>query len=59
MINGIVLVYEPPEVLRDLLLFAHPVRFCSQWSYVIYMSTRQPSREERVGDLLATRSNLE
>lgn len=59
MINGIVLVYEPPEALRDVLLFATSGALLAAMSYVIYMSTRQPSREERVGDLLATRRSTE
>lgn len=56
LINGIVLTYEPPEVLRDVLLFLTSSALLVAMSYVIYLSMRQPSREERVGVGLAARS---
>ncbi len=55
MINGIVLVYEPPETLRDVILFATSGALLVVMSYVIYLTTRQPPREERVGAALAAR----
>jgi NADH-quinone oxidoreductase subunit H len=48
LINGIVLTYEPPEVLRDVLLFGTSSALLVAMGYVIYMATRQPPREERV-----------
>ena len=56
LINGIVLTYEPPEVLRDVLLFGTSGALLVAMSYAIYMATRQPSREERIAPGLAARS---
>ena len=56
MINGIVLTYKPSEELRDVLLFLTSSALLVAMAYVIYLATRQPSREERVGAMLATRS---
>jgi NADH-quinone oxidoreductase subunit H len=56
MINGIVVTYKPSEELRDVLLFLTSSALVVAMSYVIYMATKQPSREERVGKLLASRS---
>ena len=56
LINGIVLTYEPPEVLRDILLFGTSSALLIAMSYVIYRAMKQPSREQRVGRALAARS---
>jgi NADH-quinone oxidoreductase subunit H len=56
LINGIVLTYEPPEVLRDVLLFASSGALLVVMGYVIYMATRQPPREERIAPGLVARS---
>jgi hypothetical protein len=56
LINGIVLTYEPPEVLRDVLLFGTSGALLVAMSYAIYMATKQPSREERISPGLAARS---
>ena len=56
MINGIILTYKPSEELRDVLLFLTSSALLIAMAYVIYLATRQPSREERVGAMLATRS---
>ncbi len=56
MINGIVLTYKPSEELRDVLLFLTSSALFVAMAYVIYLATRQPSREERVGAMLAARS---
>jgi NADH-quinone oxidoreductase subunit H len=56
MINGIVLVYEPPETVRDILLFATSGALTVAMAYTIYLATKQPSREERVAALVAARS---
>jgi NADH-quinone oxidoreductase subunit H len=56
LINGIVLTYEPPETLRDVLLFGTSGALLVVMSYVIYMATRQPPREERIAPGLAARS---
>jgi NADH-quinone oxidoreductase subunit H len=56
LINGIVLTYEPPEALRDVLLFGTSSALLVVMGYAIYMATKQPPREERVGAGLAARS---
>ena len=56
LINGIVLTYEPPEVLRDVLLFGTSSVLLLAMSYAIYMTTRQPPREERIAPGLVSRS---
>ena len=56
MINGIVVTYKPSEELRDVLLFLTSSALLIAMAYVIYLATRQPSREERVGAMLASRS---
>ncbi len=56
MINGIVLTYKPSEELRDVLLFLTSSALLIAMAYVIYLATRQPPREERVGAMLAARS---
>ena len=56
MVNGIILTYKPSEELRDVLLFLTSSALLMAMAYVIYLATRQPSREERVGAMLATRS---
>jgi NADH-quinone oxidoreductase subunit H len=56
MINGIVLVYEPPEWLRDVLLAGTSGALMVAMSYVIYRATKQPSREERLAGLVPARS---
>ncbi|HLF70770.1 MAG TPA: NADH-quinone oxidoreductase subunit NuoH [Dehalococcoidia bacterium] len=54
--NGIVLMYLDDETVRDIALFLTSSALLVAMSYVIYMATRQPSREERVGTILAARS---
>jgi NADH dehydrogenase len=56
IINGIVLTYRPSEELRDVLLFLTSSALVVAMSYVIYVATRQPSREVRVPATLAPRS---
>jgi NADH-quinone oxidoreductase subunit H len=56
LINGIVLTYDPSETVRDIILFATSSALLVVMAYVIYLATRQPSREERVGAILAARS---
>jgi NADH-quinone oxidoreductase subunit H len=56
MINGIIVTYKPSEELRDVLLFLTSSALVVAMAYVIYLATRQPSREERVGAMLAARS---
>jgi NADH-quinone oxidoreductase subunit H len=57
LINGIVLTYvDDSETVRDILLFATSSALLVAMAWVIYMATRQPSREERVGTVLAPRS---
>ncbi len=56
LVNGIVLTYHPSETLRDVLLFLSSSALLVAMMFVIYLATRQPSREERVGGILATRS---
>jgi hypothetical protein len=56
LINGIVLTYEPPEVLRDILLFGTSSALLVAMSYAIYMATKQPKREDRISPGLAARS---
>jgi NADH-quinone oxidoreductase subunit H len=55
MVNGIILTYKPSEELRDVLLFLTSSALLIAMAFVIYLATRQPSREERVGALLASR----
>ncbi len=59
IINGIVLMYVDSEAARDVLLCITSSSLLIAMSYVIYMATRQPSREERVGAILAARSGVE
>jgi cytochrome c-type biogenesis protein CcmH/NrfF len=56
IINGIVVTYKPSEELRDVLLFLTSSALLVAMAYVIYLATKQPSREERVGAMLAARS---
>ncbi|HWC30586.1 MAG TPA: NADH-quinone oxidoreductase subunit NuoH [Dehalococcoidia bacterium] len=56
MINGIIVTYKPSEELRDVLLFLTSSALLVAMAYVIYLATKQPSREERVGAMLAARS---
>jgi NADH-quinone oxidoreductase subunit H len=56
LINGIVLTYKPSEELRDVLLFVTSSLLLVAMAYVIYLATKQPSREERVSAALAARS---
>jgi hypothetical protein len=49
-------VYEPPEVLRDVLLFATSGALLVAMAYVIYRATRQPPPAVRVSRGLAMRS---
>jgi len=57
MINGIVLLYvDDSSGRRDVVLFATSGALMVAMSYVIYLATRQPPREERVGTALAARS---
>jgi NADH-quinone oxidoreductase subunit H len=56
MVNGIIVTYKPSEELRDVLLFLTSSALLVAMAFVIYLATRQPSREERVGALLASRS---
>jgi NADH-quinone oxidoreductase subunit H len=52
MINGIVLTYEPPEEVRDVLLFLTSGALLVLMSYVTYRVTRQAPRDIRVGATL-------
>jgi NADH-quinone oxidoreductase subunit H len=56
MINAIVLVYIDSETPRNIVLFLTSAALLVAMSYVIYMATRQPSREERLASLVASRS---
>ena len=56
LINGIVLTYDPPEALRDVLLFATSGALLVAMSYTIHTATRQLSRVQRVAPGLAARS---
>lgn len=56
MINGIVLTYEPSEAVRDVILFLTSSALVVAMAYVIYVATRQPPREERVGATVAVGS---
>jgi NADH-quinone oxidoreductase subunit H len=56
IINAIVLVYLDDEVARDVMLFLTSGALLVAMSYVVYMATRQPSREERLAGLTAARS---
>jgi NADH-quinone oxidoreductase subunit H len=55
LVNGIVLVYVDSETPRDIILFATSMALLALMSYVVYMATKQPSREERMGAILAPR----
>ncbi len=60
MVNGIVLNYvTDSEVLRDVLLFGTSSALLAALVYVVTKATRQPSRAERVGRMLAARSTAE
>ena len=52
VINGIVLTYEPPEGLRDVLLLLTSGALLVLMSYVTYRATRQAPRDIRVGATL-------
>jgi len=57
LINGIVLTYlDDSETARDVVLFATSGALMVAMAWVIYLATRQPPREERVGAALAARS---
>jgi NADH-quinone oxidoreductase subunit H len=56
LINGIVLTYDPPDVVREVLLFATSGALLVAMGYVIYMATRQPKRRAPVAGGLAARS---
>ena len=56
MINGIVLLYVTDEAPRDILLALTSGALLVAMSYTIYRVTKQPSREERVGRMVAARS---
>ncbi|HWO72303.1 MAG TPA: NADH-quinone oxidoreductase subunit NuoH [Dehalococcoidia bacterium] len=57
IINGIVLTYvDDSETARNVILFLTSSALVVAMAYVIYLATRQPSREERVGAILAARS---
>jgi NADH-quinone oxidoreductase subunit H len=56
MINGIVLVYRPSEAVRDVILCVTSTALVVAMSYVIYLATKQPSREERLASVVAARS---
>jgi len=57
LINGIVLTYlDDSETARDVVLFATSGALMVAMAWVIYLATRQPPREERVGPALAARS---
>jgi NADH-quinone oxidoreductase subunit H len=53
VVNGIVLTYEPPEELRDVLLFLSSGALLVLMSYVTYRATRQAPRDIRVGATLS------
>src|SRR3989337_2959777 len=55
LVNGIVLTYADDETVRDVLLFLTSGALLVAMTYVIYLATRQPSREERVGTMVAAR----
>ena len=56
LVNGIVLTYADDETIRDVLLFLTSGGLLVAMTYTIYLATRQPSREERVGAVVAARS---
>jgi len=56
MINAIVLTYVDSELPRDILLFLTSGALLVAMSYVIYLATKQPSREERIAAIVAARS---
>jgi NADH-quinone oxidoreductase subunit H len=53
MINGIVLVYDPVRVIRDVILALTSGALLVALAYVTYLATRQPPRAERVTVALA------
>jgi NADH-quinone oxidoreductase subunit H len=53
MINGIVLVYDPARVVRDVILALTSGALLVALAYVTYLATRQPPRAERVTVALA------
>ena len=59
MINGIVLVYEPPDGLREVILFATSSALVAAMTYVIYLATKQPSRAERLATVTPVRSTAQ
>jgi NADH-quinone oxidoreductase subunit H len=59
MINGIVLVYRPSEAVRDVILCVTSTALVVAMSYVIYLATKQPSREERLASVVAARSGAQ
>jgi NADH-quinone oxidoreductase subunit H len=57
LVNGIVLTYvDDSETVRDILLFLTSGGLLVAMTFVIYLATRQPSREERLGSMVAARS---
>jgi NADH-quinone oxidoreductase subunit H len=52
VINGIVLTYEPPEEVRDVLLFLTSGGLLVLMFFVTYRATRQAPRDIRVGATL-------
>jgi NADH-quinone oxidoreductase subunit H len=56
MINAIVLVYIDSEAPRYVVLALTSGALMVAMAYTIYMATRQPSREERLASLVASRS---
>jgi NADH-quinone oxidoreductase subunit H len=59
MINGIVLSYIDSEAPRDIVLAATSGALLVAMTYVIYMATRQPAHEVRVGTMVPARSGAE
>lgn len=59
VVNGIVLVYVSNEIARDVLLAITSGGLLVLLGYVINAAMRQPSREERVAAILATRSTAQ
>jgi NADH-quinone oxidoreductase subunit H len=53
MINGIVLVYDPARVVRDVILALTSGILLVALAYVTYLATRQPPRAARVTVALA------
>ena len=59
VINGIVLVYVSDETARNVVLFLTSGALLIVMSYVIYLATRQPSRETRLAAIVAARSGAQ